>query len=113
MDNVIEIVRGTSKTIACLVTDKDGAVYDLQSGERLLFGVKQKLSDKDYVILKTVTAKTDGEYAFKLTPSDTAELEYGEYVYDIGLESGSDYYSCIPPSPFNVTANVTKHGDRL
>ncbi len=31
----------------------------------------------------------------------------GRHVYDVGLQSGSDYYTVIEPSEFELVANVT------
>lgn len=110
MDNTIEIIRGTSKVLAVNISDINGTEYTLQSGERLLLGVKKQLDDKEYTIIKAVTDKTDGEYSFKLMPSDTADLPSGNYYYDVGLESGLDFINVIPPSDFIILPNVVRHG---
>jgi hypothetical protein len=111
MTQTIEIVRGTSNTFPITVTDADGTPYTLEAGEKLLFGVKKQPSDKDYLVLKTITATTNGEYVAKLLPNDTSGMEYGRYVYDVGLESGENFYNVIEASPFVVQPNVTKWGD--
>lgn len=111
MAHKIEVVRGTSNTFPITVTDADSIPYMLADGEKLLFGVKKEPSDEEYIILKTITSATDGEYVAELMPNDTIGMEYGRYVYDVGLESGENYYNVIEASPFVVQPNVTKWGD--
>lgn len=111
MTTKIEIVRGTTNIFPITVTDSDGIPYTLADGEKLLFGVKREPSDEEYLILKTITAATDGAYVAEIVPDDTSGLEYGRYVYDVGLESGENYYNVIETSPFVVKPNVTKWGD--
>lgn len=110
MKHDIEIIRGTTNTFAVEVKTADGSAYALASGETLVFGVKANKQQNDFDIVKTLTAKniTDtGAYALKLTPEDTADLPCGHYYYDIGLVSGTDYYSVIECSKFVVAYNVT------
>ena len=107
----IKIVRGTTNGFSVTVTDEDGEAYELQSGEFIRFGVKQTPTDTSYILTKTITeADTNGDYVFTLTPTDTISLAFGSYWYDIGLQSGTDYFNIIPASPFEVTSNVTKWG---
>lgn len=111
MEQKIEIVRGTSNTISIAVTDANGDPYTLATGETLLFGVKEDPGDKDPLIIKPVTSGTEGVYIVELAPSDTIELEYGRLVYDVGLQSGEDYFNIIETGPFVIKPNVTKWGD--
>lgn len=107
----IEVIRGTSNAFHITVTDANGNPYTLADGERLCFGVKQTPKDKDTLISKIVTSGTDGVYAVELKPADTMELEYGRYVYDVGLESGTEYFNVIEASTFVIKPNVTKWGE--
>lgn len=111
MRQSIEIVRGTSNTLAIAVTDANSNPYTLQAGEVIVFGVKKNASDEDYVLLKTATQGADGVYNIEINPEDTAGVEPGEYVYDVGLESGVEYYNIIPLTKLLIVANVTKWGD--
>ena len=105
----ISIVRGTTNGYSLNLTDADGATYTLQTGEVLKFGIKQQPTDNVYLVTKTFdTQGDDGGYAFALNPDDTINLAFGAYWYDIGLQSGSNYFNVIPASPFEITYNVTK-----
>lgn len=105
----ITIVRGTTNGFSLTVTDDDGNAYTLQTGEFFRFGVKQTPTDTQYLMTKTFSeANEDGDYAFSIVPDDTAELQFGSYWYDIGLQSGSNYFNIIPASAFEITYNVTE-----
>lgn len=104
----ITIVRGTTNEFSLIVTDADGELYPLASGEVIKFGVKKSADDVSLLISKTISsAEEDGSYLFEVEPSDTAQLAFGTYYYDIGLKSGNDYYNIIPCSPFVVGQNIT------
>lgn len=110
MKQDIEIIRGTTNTFNIEVKDADGAAYALAGGEKLVFGVKANKQQAECDIVKTLTASdvTDsGAYALKLNPEDTADLPCGHYCYDVGLASGSDYYSVIECSRFVITHSIT------
>lgn len=111
MGQKIEVVRGTSNGYTLFIADDSGVGYTLEEGERLLLGVKEEPKDTDLLILKVITECTDGICTVGFAPADTIGLKYGRYVYDVGLESGEDYYNVIEASPFVVHPNVTKWGD--
>ena len=93
--NILEIIRGTTNTIQIDVTDASGAPYALENGEVLRFGVKRNAASSDYLIRKDVAAGT-GSYLVTLMPEDTAVVPLASYLFDVGLQCGSDYY---PPRP--------------
>lgn len=111
MADKIEIVRGTSNSFKIYVVDTDGKPYTLASGEALVFGIKDKPYKKDAAVIKTVTSGTDGVYTVNFDPDDTINLKYGKWFYDVGLQSGDDYFPVIEPSTFEILANATKWGD--
>lgn len=106
----VEIVRGTTNVIQITVTDGYGNLRTLSSGEAILFGVKEKLTDENYIFVRAATAQDLGLYAVELAKEDTAERKLETYWYDVGLQSGDDYFNIIETSPFVITANVTKWG---
>lgn len=111
MSDRIEIIKGTSLSIAVSLTDANGDPYILADGESLVFGVKSLCESDEYAIMKTVTSPTDGAYIFELKPDDTADMVSCEYEYDVSLISGIDFYKVIPASTFAVLRTVTKRGD--
>lgn len=101
-DNAIELTRGDTARIALAVTKSDGTTYDF-SNDTVLFSVKASVCSKDVVLQKVVTDGT-----IYIAPSDTAELKYGDYIYDVELTTQSgDVCTIITPSRFTLTAEVT------
>ena len=107
----VEIVRGTSLTLDITITDASGNAFSLESGQKIVFGVKAEFSDETLLIRKLITTGTDGVFKVNLVPADTESLDAGRYYYDVGLVNGSDYLNVIEPNPFIVKENVTKRGD--
>ena len=108
----IRIVRGTTMSINVTIKDESGNVITLGEGEVLRFAVKKEANDTTYVIPpKDIdsTAQVGDGYVFMLEPSDTATLPFGRYYYDIGLQSGTDYYMVVDCSWFDVASNITKY----
>ena len=119
MKQNISITRARTKRFKLYVTDASGSNRTLSTGERLIFGVKKNVSDVEYKILK----KTDGEtpdiiyddvlsaYIIVFNPTDTNECSPGDYVYDVGLQNGTNYYPIIETSTFTILPNVTERED--
>lgn len=108
----LEIVRGTTKAFGLAVTDENGEVYALEADQVLVFGLKRAALDTERVLVKKITHSISGEYYLELMPADTADLEPGKYVYDVGMQSGSTvFYNVIKASPFTILPNVTQLGD--
>jgi len=109
MSQNISMIRGTTKYFDITLRDAAGQGYTLASGETLVFGVKKEPEDYICTVLKTLTSAdlAGGKYRLTLSPSDTEEMEPGNYFYDIGLISGSDYFSVVECSRFVLERNVT------
>lgn len=105
----VQIIRGTTNTFSITLTDANGKIYNLTSSEKLLFGVKKKYTDEEYLILKKVTGVAN-VYTVTIDPADTADLECGTYFYDVSVESGNNFYNVIESSKFDVRENITKWG---
>lgn len=111
MVNKVKIVRGTTNVLNITINDETGAVYTLADGEKIVFGVKCDHDDAEFTLLKTASFVADeGVYAVTLTPEDTADLTCGDYVYDVALQSGGNFFNVIEPSPFIIEPNVTTRG---
>lgn len=92
------------------MSDGDGVPYVLVAGEQIVFGLKAKPGDAELLLVKTATYVTVGLYEFTLCPEDTEALAPGRYSYDVALQSGTDFYNIIEPSPFVIEPNVTCRG---
>jgi len=107
-NQTITMIRGTSASFSVIVKDENDNTYTLQSGETLRFGIKTTPTDSQYIFTTDFsTQDSDGSYSFSIAPADTENLSFGSYWYDIGLQSGSDYWNVIPASAFYLAYNVT------
>lgn len=107
---MISIIRGTTNAFSLTIEDENGEQYTLQDGEKIIFGVKENAENSDYNIVKTLTSAdvVDGIYTIKLTPTDTSELSFGRYYFDIGLQTANgDYYMIVPCDEFCVCKAIT------
>ena len=103
------IQRGTTKIINIVIYNDDDTIYALESGDKLIFGVKKSLSATDYAIKKVSTSDSkDGDgYNITLEPADTQNL-LGNYLYEVALQTASgEYYIVIDCSEFVVTNTLT------
>ena len=103
--NNIYLTRGDTGVIKLDVKDAQGSAYDF-SGDEVKFSVKKNLSDRSPVIEKTFDS--NGQITFAV--EDTANLEFGNYFYDVQLThtDGTDVSvdTVIVPSTFTVGAGV-------
>ena len=103
IDDNINLTRGDSADLIVTIRDAGGNVYEMQSGDILTFTVKVNCNTDDITIQKVRTNNI-----VTLLPSDTENLAYGSYWYDVQLTtSGDDIYTVIPPHRFNITPEVT------
>ena len=83
-NNKISIVRGDSGsveiTVNAIVSDEE-VEYELEAGDTLTFRMSKSF-DGEPLIEKDIT---DGTLGFD--PADTADLPFGDYYYDVTLES--------------------------
>ena len=108
---MINIIRSRINDLSLKKKKKKGEQYTLQDGEKIIFGVKENAENSDYNIVKMLTSAdvVDGICTIKLTPTDTAELSFGRYYFDIGLQTANgDYYMIVPCDEFYICKAVTQ-----
>ena len=102
--NTIDLTRGDTCAIIVTIYDLNGDVYEIQTGDVLLFTMKINCETQDIVVQKDITSDS----IISLTHNDTKSLAYGSYVYDVQLTTaGGDVYTVIAPALFNITKEVT------
>lgn len=111
--NKITLTRGDTAKITVSFTDEGGDPYDF-SDDVVKFGVKRSAYDTECVLEKTIDSATG---KFELTPADTKDMEYGDYLYDIEIqhtiegeteedEDTVEVYTPIAAAKFTLTYNV-------
>lgn len=111
MERKIEIVRGTTHNIQVAVRDATGRPYNLGAGEKVVFGIKKNTeSNEAPLIVKTAEPISEGVFSVKLCPEDTKDMPCGNYFYDVGLDTGTDFFNVIKPGKFKIIGNVTHKG---
>lgn len=107
----IALVRGD--TLKLTLTDirlSDGTEYVLSDTDVVYLDVKRYQDDETPVIRKSVTKEKyiDGGLPFVFLPSDTVDLDIGEYWFDVRLYVDDDnIYTIIPQSKFRIVQNIT------
>lgn len=90
-DMNIHLTRGDSTTLNVTIYDATGEVYTPAAGDKIIFSIK-KIADTP----KTLVQIDNGNsLAIQLDNSSTNKLTFGEYIYDVTLKSGSDFYTFI------------------
>lgn len=111
-DNAIYLTRGDSMTLYISMTDSDGNTYTPVSTDVIRFALKHNsmtignraYTDTSPILTKTIDYST---LALSIDPDDTADLEFGEYVYDIELtDADGAVDTFITASPFVILPEV-------
>ena len=104
-----EFPRGDTQPVSFDITDSQGNELDFTDTE-VYFTMKKNYNTTAYILQKK---KTNGEITINgkkgslvLTHNDTAELNYGSYVYDIQVKSG-DYVKTLVLGTITLTNEST------
>lgn len=101
--NRIQLVRGDTLRTKLTIRDKAGNEYIPNSDDEVLFTVKRNAMTNKVLLQKKVV---DGEV--HLEPSDTENLEFGSYVYDVQIIlANQDQDTVIKPNIFELLPEVT------
>lgn len=104
-DHAISLTRGDTAKFTVLIDDeRTESPYYLEENDELTLTVKKRLTDQTIVMQKV----NEGTDQFHIEPSDTSDLSYGRYFYDIQLTKASgDVYTIIGPAIFEILPEVT------
>lgn len=109
MEN-INIIRGDTKKLKFIRKDNNDETILIQP-DNIYFSVKDNTKTKIIKIQKTLEDmefnQETGEYTFTILPSDTNELSYATYKYDLEVKDGENYIQTIALGDFVVEEEVT------
>lgn len=103
----IGINRGTSINLKARRLDMDNQPI-LVEAEEIYFIVKKRWTDKTALITKdssNMTFDDDGYYHFTITPTDTENLDYGQYVWDFTAVDANETYRAKPAHGYLTIGN--------
>lgn len=109
----IEFTRGDTQFLKFQLKDLEGTLIELADEDKLYFTVKQNQYSKKILIQKKYPDSieyADGYFYFTLNSSDTADLGYGTYQYDIELKSG-DFVKTLGLGTITLTEEITHRRD--
>lgn len=102
-DNNIRMIRGDSGVFNISITDINGRNVELTDGDVLTFTLRRTPRSPTIVLQKTITDGT-----LTINPSDTQDMPFGSYVYDVELKRADGYTdTIIPPHEFLLLEEVT------
>ena len=102
-DNNISMIRGDSGVFTITIADTDGNPVELTAGDVLTFTLRRTPRSPTIVLQKTITEGT-----LTINPSDTQDMQFGSYVYDVELKRADGYVdTIIPPHEFLILEEVT------
>lgn len=101
----IELTRGDTAKITVTIMDSvKSTEYVMNEHDILTISIKKSIKDADYSLQKA----SEGTNTFKIDPSDTKNLDFGKYIYDIQLTTDEgEVYTVVPPSNFVLAQEVT------
>lgn len=102
-NNNINLIRGDSGAFAISIVDTNGSPVALTDGDVLTFTLRRTPRSPTIVLQKTITDGT-----LTINPSDTQDMPFGSYVYDVELKRADGYTdTIISPHEFLLLEEVT------
>lgn len=101
----IKLTRGDSAySVVGMVAKKSKVPYVPQSGDVIRFALKKDYEDETVLIRKVIPNDT---LLLHIEPSDTEDLPFGDYVYDIEItKANGDVDTFIDRKIFKITEEV-------
>ena len=100
----IEMTRGDTLRVYLTLKDCNGDDYTPAAGDSIRFAMKKRYNDSTPLILKPIPTDT---LVLELAPSETKNLQFTEYVYDIEMTyANGDVDTFIDRAKFKITEEV-------
>ena len=116
---MIELVRGDTLKLSFIRKDSNGEVIK-RVPSAIYFTVKEGSSSDNVIIQKTIEDMSmnneTGKWTFYIDPSDTNDLYYGNYKYDIEVKDVLDeqeYTKTIAMGDFKIKEEITFASDEV
>lgn len=86
----IHLTRGDTLFADVTVLNTDGTPYDFKDGDTVRFAMKETYEDQRPLISKELTIRGVGVARLRLDSSDTKDLNFGKYIYDVQITTHDD-----------------------
>jgi len=100
----IDLIRGDTLAFGF-------AVEGIAEVDAAYFSVKNTVTDTEYVLQKTlnngIEKVEDGKYSVRVAPSDTHNLELGNYYYDLQIDKNGDVFTILN-GQIRLAADITR-----
>ena len=112
-----EFPRGDTKVFKFQIKDNNGEILTLAPTDKLYFTVKKDPYSSTAVFQKTVgngiVLKDDNYYHVTISPSDTNQLDYGSYGYDIEIKTATGIVKTLTIGTITLTEEYTFAGNEV
>lgn len=99
--NNIKLTRGDTAKFKVTIRTRSGDIYDPVEGDRVIFTMKRRPTDKNIILTKEVPIDT---LYLTIESADTKNLEFGTYSFDLQLIFASgDVDTFIENKRFEIT----------
>lgn len=102
----ISMTRGDNVSITFNFYNYDDTEYVLSENDNVIFNVKRNVIDSTPVINKTFNNSGSSFVNVVLTHSDTVNLEYGCYLYNVCIQNNETYITPVPLSKLTLLQEV-------
>lgn len=100
VDGNIYLTRGDSALLEITIKDEDGQTWEPTSTDKVIFCIKTNATDPEPLV--TIQAPEE-DTDITIMPSDTKDLTYGQYIYDVHVETAAgNIYTVIANKVFEV-----------
>ena len=112
-----EFPRGDTKVFKFQIKDNNSEILTLAPTDKLYFTVKKDPYSKNALFQKTVGSgielKSDNYYHVTILPSDTNQLDYGSYGYDIEIKTATGIVKTLTIGTITLTEEYTFAGNEV
>lgn len=92
----IHLTRGDTLFADVTVLNCDGTPYSFRDGDVVRFAMKESYEAQRPLITKALELKGVGVARLRLDPSDTKDLNFGKYIYDVQITTIDESEPDIP-----------------
>lgn len=83
----ISMTRGDTVDIIFSAVNEEGDAFHPTKNDRLIFSVARKLGEEPIIcVVNEMNESEEDFWSIRIEPSDTNELKFGKYPFDVQLE---------------------------